>query len=126
MATDDILHALGGKAANFLDLSGGASSEQIIEILNMMMTLPQIKVILINIFAGNFRCEKISDSFALYAKHLPITKPVYIRMHGSGSTEAKQKLKEIGSGMLHIVDDINVACEKAVEVAEIDELYDAL
>jgi len=88
MATNDLLIEHGGKAANFLDLSGSATHDQVIEIIHMMMTLDKIKVITINVWAGIFRCEQIGDSLALYAKFFPINKPVLVRLCGAGAEAA--------------------------------------
>ncbi len=105
MATMDIIKYCGGSPANFLDVGGGASAEQIEEALKIIVSDSSVKAIFINIFGGILRCDRLATGVVAAAKKINIKIPIVIRMEGTNVDEGKKILAEsgikflIGNGM---------------------------
>ncbi|MBI5178314.1 MAG: ADP-forming succinate--CoA ligase subunit beta [Nitrospinae bacterium] len=105
MATMDIIKHSGGEPANFLDVGGGASAEQIEEALKIIVADKAVKAIFINIFGGILRCDRLANGVVAAAKKIHISIPIIIRMEGTNVDEGKKILAEsglkfiIGNGM---------------------------
>ncbi len=105
MATMDIIKYSGGEPANFLDVGGGASAEQIEEALKIIVSDKTTKAIFINIFGGILRCDRLANGVVSAAKKIHIDIPIVIRMEGTNVEEGNRILQEsglnfiIGNGM---------------------------
>jgi len=105
MATMDIIKYSGGDPANFLDVGGGASAEQIEEALKIIVSDKSTKAIFINIFGGILRCDRLANGVVSAAKKIDIDIPIVIRMEGTNVEEGNRILQEsglnfiIGNGM---------------------------
>ncbi len=105
MATMDIIKYCGGAPANFLDVGGSASAEQIEEALKIIISDPSVKAIFINIFGGILRCDRLATGVVTAAKKINIKIPIVIRMEGTNVEEGRRILAEsglkflIGNGM---------------------------
>jgi len=99
MATVDMLHLRGGKAANFLDVGGGASQEQVEAALQMIVAEPKVKGILINIFGGIMNCETLALGIQMAAKSLKKNIPIVVRMEGTNVEKGKEILATSGVAM---------------------------
>lgn len=105
MATMDIIKHSGGEPANFLDVGGGASAEQIEEALKIIVSDKSVKAIFINIFGGILRCDRLANGVVAAARKIHIQIPIVIRMEGTNVDEGKKILAEsglkfiIGNGM---------------------------
>ena len=75
MATMDLIQAYGGKPANFLDVGGGASKEKVAEGFKIILSDPQVKAILVNIFGGIMNCETLADGIIAAANELGVQSP---------------------------------------------------
>jgi len=118
MATMDIIKLKGGDPANFLDVGGGASEEQVQKAFELLNADPNVKTIMVNIFGGIMRCDVIAMGIINAVQNIGLKIPIVLRMKGTNVEEAR-KLVE-GSGIKMIVtDDLEDAAEKAVNVAEI-------
>lgn len=100
MATMDLIKLNGGNPANFLDVGGAANAETIEAGFRMILQDPEVKVILINVFGGIVRCDRIAQGVInAYKSFGEIKTPVIVRMQGTNAAEAKQILDNSG---LHI------------------------
>jgi succinyl-CoA synthetase beta subunit len=124
MATMDIIKLKGGDPANFLDVGGGATEEQVQKAFELLNADPNVKTILVNIFGGIMRCDVIAMGIINAVQNIGLQIPIILRMKGTNVEEAK-KLVE-GSGIKMIVtDDLDDAAAKAVSVADIVNTADA-
>jgi succinyl-CoA synthetase beta subunit len=116
MATMDIIKIAGGEPANFLDVGGGANAEQIRNAFKILMSDPNVKAVLINIFGGILRCDVLAQGVIAAVRELGVPVPIVIRMEGTNVDEGKRLLKE--SGMkLTTADSMDEAAKKVVELA---------
>ncbi|MHA2031896.1 MAG: ADP-forming succinate--CoA ligase subunit beta [Candidatus Kariarchaeaceae archaeon] len=111
MATLDVLDYYGGKAANFLDVGGGASMERMEKALDITMTKNPKKII-INIFGGITKCDEIAEGIITFRKKKGITIPMVVRMIGTNEMEAKKILEENG---IFCMDSMEAAIKKVIE-----------
>jgi succinyl-CoA synthetase beta subunit len=115
MATLDLVSLCGGEPANFLDMGGGASTERILAALKIVLSNPQVKVILVNILGGITLCDEVARGIVAVRKQLGTSKPIAIRIVGTNEAEGKRILAEAG---LPFFDSIEEAALMAVEFAE--------
>jgi len=118
MATMDIIKLHGGSPANFLDVGGGATEQQVIAAFQIITSDPNVKSILVNIFGGIMRCDVIALGIVNAAKTLGLKLPVVIRLQG---TNAEQGQRIIDASGLRLIgtDDLDEAAEQAVKIAQI-------
>lgn len=96
MATMDMIKLAGGEPANFLDVGGGASKETVENGFRIIMSDPNVKAILINVFGGIVRCDRIAGGVIEAAKNLHINIPVVVRLAGTNAEVAKKMLDDSG------------------------------
>jgi succinyl-CoA synthetase beta subunit len=113
MATMDIIQYYGGKPANFLDVGGGASEEKVAEGFKIILSDPQVKAILVNIFGGIMNCATLAAGIIAAAGELQIHVPLIVRMEGTNVEKGKQLLKDSGMNIL-IADSLEEAAQRAV------------
>lgn len=83
MATMDIIKHYGGEPANFLDVGGSASEEQVTEAFRIITSDPRVKAILVNIFGGIMKCDVIANGVVNAAKKLGLKVPLIVRLEGN-------------------------------------------
>jgi succinyl-CoA synthetase beta subunit len=116
MATMDIIKYAGGSPANFLDVGGGASAEQIRNAFRILISDKNVKAVLINIFGGILRCDTRATGVVGAARELNIQIPIVVRMEGTNVELGRQILA--GSGLnFTVADDMKDAAEKVVGLA---------
>jgi succinyl-CoA synthetase beta subunit len=118
MATLDAIHLQGGKPANFLDVGGGATADQMASALNIVLSNPQVEVVFINILGGITRCDEIAKGILEAKKRVGFTKPMVIRLVGTNETEGRRILTEAG---VHVLDSMEEAAKKAVEIVKLKD-----
>jgi succinyl-CoA synthetase beta subunit len=116
MTTMDILHLLGGKAANFLDVGGGADTERIAGALKLILTDPAVKVIFINIFGGILRCDIFARGLLEAVRQAEARVPLVVRLIGTNQEEGKRILNDSGLSFT-VDDDLESAAARAVAIA---------
>src|SRR3990170_925174 len=94
MATMDIIKLAGGEPANFLDVGGGASPEQIEHAFRILSSDPSVKAVFINVFGGILRCDRLAGGVIAAVKKLGLEMPVVVRMEGTNVELGKKKLAE--------------------------------
>jgi succinyl-CoA synthetase beta subunit len=116
MATMDIIKLAGGEPANFLDVGGGASVEQIRNAFKILMSDKSVKAVLINIFGGILRCDVLAEGVIAAVQELKVPVPIVIRMEGTNVERGKQMLRESGLNFT-TADTMSEAAEKVVKLA---------
>ena len=96
MATMDIIKLAGGSPANFLDVGGGASAEQVENAFRILLADENVKVVLINIFGGILRCDRVATGIVEAAKKVELKLPMIVRLEGTNVEEGRKILKESG------------------------------
>jgi succinyl-CoA synthetase beta subunit len=96
MATMDMIQQSGGSPANFLDVGGGANPHRIANAFRIMLSDPNVKAVLINIFGGIVRCDKVADGILQALKSIKVELPVIIRLDGANADEGIAALKSSG------------------------------
>ncbi|MFZ4615174.1 MAG: ADP-forming succinate--CoA ligase subunit beta [Rectinemataceae bacterium] len=99
MATMDAIKAAGAVPANFLDVGGGANAEKIANAFRILLSDPNIKGILINIFGGILRCDTLANGVVQAAKATQLSVPLVVRMEGTNVEEGRRILRESGLPM---------------------------
>lgn len=117
MATMDIIKYAGGRPANFLDVGGGASAEQIKNAFRILLSDRSVKAVLINIFGGILRCDTLANGVVSAARELGIKIPVVIRMEGTNVELGQKILTESGFNFT-VADGMKDAAEKVVRLAQ--------
>jgi succinyl-CoA synthetase beta subunit len=116
MATMDIIKYAGGSPANFLDVGGGASAEQVKNAFRILLSDKHVKAVLINIFGGILRCDTLATGVVAAARDLNIQVPIVVRMEGTNVDLGRKIL--IDSGLNFTVGaDMRDAAEKVVKLA---------
>src|SRR5689334_25900 len=116
MATMDIIKFYGGEPANFLDVGGGATEEQVTEAFKILIADKKVKAILVNIFGGIMKCDVIAEGIINAAKTVKLSVPLVVRLEGTNVEQGKQLLKESGIELI-AADDLADAAQKVVEAA---------
>jgi succinyl-CoA synthetase beta subunit len=96
MATMDIIKHHGGTPANFLDVGGGATKEQVTKAFKMILTSPKVKGIFVNIFGGIMRCDVIAEGVVAATRELGLKVPLVVRLEGTNVEEGKRILATSG------------------------------
>jgi succinyl-CoA synthetase beta subunit len=96
MATMDIIKIAGGEPANFLDVGGGASAEQVENAFRILLSDTNVKVVLINIFGGILRCDRVASGIVEAAKRIEMKLPMVVRLEGTNVDEGRRILKDSG------------------------------
>ena len=116
MATMDIIKLSGGEPANFLDVGGTASSETVKNGFRIILSDENVKAILINIFGGIVRCDRVANGVVQAVKELGLNVPVVVRLEGTNATEAQKILSESGVSIIPAM-GMKDAAEKVVIAA---------
>ena len=117
MATMDIIKYAGGSPANFLDVGGGASKDQIKSAFGILLADPAVKAVLINIFGGILRCDMLAAGVVDATRELNVKAPIVIRMEGTNVKEGRRILKDSGLNFT-VAEDMKDAAEKVVALAK--------
>jgi len=115
MATMDIIKLKGGQPANFLDVGGGATKERVAEALKIILSDPDVKGILVNIFGGIVRCDLIAEGVIAAIKEVGIEDPVVVRLEGTNAAEGRALLDNSGLSLTS-ASDLGDAAEKIVAI----------
>ena len=114
MATMDIIKLNGGEPANFLDIGGGAQAEKVTAALRIILSDPQVKAVLINIFGGITRCDDVAWGIVSALGDAPMKVPMVVRLVGTNEVEGRQILAEAN---MMTAETLLEAAQKAVAAA---------
>jgi succinyl-CoA synthetase beta subunit len=115
MTTMDLIKMAGGEPANFLDVGGSAPPERIEQAFRILTSDPNVKCILINIFGGVLRCDRVSAGLIQAATHMEMKLPMVVRLQGTNVEEARRMLQESGLRFT-VADGLYEAAQKAVSL----------
>jgi succinyl-CoA synthetase beta subunit len=115
MATMDMIQLSGGSPANFLDVGGGANVTRIANAFRIMMSDPNVKAVLINIFGGIVRCDKVADGIVEALKGVEVTVPVIVRLDGTNAKEGVKTLENSGMSF-RVATNFEAAAKLVTEV----------
>jgi len=116
MSTMDLVKLHGGEPANFLDVGGGADVNQVTEAFRIILSDPNVKAILVNIFGGIMRCTTIATALVEASKTVGFTVPLVVRLEGTEVEEGKKILAESGTAII-TADGLTDAAQKVVAAA---------
>ena len=111
MATMDVIQQVGSAPANFLDVGGGGSEEQVAEAFKLIVSDPDVKKVLINVFGGILRCDVVAGGVVSAYKEIDVKVPIVVRMTGTNAEEGSQILRESGIPVT-VAADLNEAAAK--------------
>ena len=113
MSTMDIIKLHGGEPANFLDVGGGATAEQVSEGFRIILSDPEVKAIFVNIFGGIMRCDFIAEGIIGAAKEIELDVPLIVRLAGTNVDLGKKMLTESGLDLI-TANDMDSGARKSV------------
>jgi succinyl-CoA synthetase beta subunit len=117
MATMDIIKLAGGSPANFLDVGGGANTEQITHAMEILLSDKNVKAVLINIFGGILRVDRLAEGLVAAARATHFSLPLVLRLEGTNVEQGRKILAESGL-KYHLAGTMREAAERAVAAAE--------
>ncbi len=116
MSTMDIIKLHGGEPANFLDVGGGADTEQVTEAFRILLDDPNVKAVLVNIFGGIMRCTTIAEAIVEAYKSVGFNVPLVVRLEGTQVEQGREILANSGVDII-AADGLTDAAKKVVEAA---------
>ena len=116
MATMDIIKLAGGSPANFLDVGGGATAEQVENAFRILLSDTHVEAVLINIFGGIMRCDVVAAGVVEAAKKIGVEVPIVVRLEGTNVEQGQQILRDSGLNFI-VADGMKDAAEKVVTAA---------
>ena len=118
MATMDLVKHYGGEPANFLDIGGSSNPEKVLTAMRIILTDPNVKAILINIFGGITRCDDVATGIVSAFKELNPEVPVVTRLTGTNEAAGRKILKEV---KLDSAPTLDAVVQKAISMAGLEE-----
>ena len=116
MATMDVIKLHGGKPANFLDVGGGATAERVTAAFELILSNPNVRAILVNIFGGIVRCDVIAEGVMAAVKNVGVKVPVVVRLEGTNAKQAREMLAQSGLAVVP-AEGLTDAAKKVVAAA---------
>jgi|688.fasta_scaffold01326_35 succinyl-CoA synthetase beta subunit len=117
MSTMDIIKYHGGEPANFLDVGGGANKDQVTEAFRILLSDPNVKAVLVNIFGGIMKCDTIANAILAAYKEVGFHVPLVVRLEGTNVAEGKKILQESGLKII-AAEGLTDAAKKVVAAAK--------
>lgn len=117
MSTMDLIKYHGGEPANFLDVGGGASKEQVLEGFRILLASPRVKAVLVNIFGGIMKCDIIASALLAAYGELDFRVPLVVRLEGTNVEAGRKMIEESGRNIITAM-GLTDAAEKVVAAAK--------
>jgi succinyl-CoA synthetase beta subunit len=117
MSTLDVVAQAGGRAANFLDIGGGASAEKMATSLQVILSDPSVRCVFINIFGGITRCDVVAEGILEALKQVEAKVPIVVRLDGTNAEEGRRILAEAAHPRIVPVATMDAAAEEAARLA---------
>jgi succinyl-CoA synthetase beta subunit len=117
MATMDLIKAAGAEPANFLDVGGGASADMVANGFRIILSDPRVKGVLINIFGGILRCDRLAEGVIAAVKEVKVQVPIIIRLEGTNVEEGRKLLAESGLTFT-VATDMRDAAQKVAALVQ--------
>lgn len=119
MATMDLVKYYGGDPANFLDIGGSSNPQKVLTAMRIILSNPNIRSILINIFGGITRCDDVANGIILAYEELKPEIPIVVRLTGTNEAQARKILKQVNLKSAETLDDV---VKEAIRLADLDEI----
>ena len=117
MSTLDVVNQVGGSAANFLDIGGGANADVMANALEVINHDPKVRSILVNIFGGIVRCDEVARGILAALDRVELSSPIVLRLDGTNAEQAREIIAERASEQILSEPTMLSAARRAVEVA---------
>ena len=117
MSTLDVVAQAGGRAANFLDIGGGASAEKMATSLQVILSDPSVRCVFINIFGGITRCDVVAEGILEALTQVDATVPIVVRLDGTNAEDGRRILAEAAHPKIVPVATMDAAAEEAARLA---------
>jgi succinyl-CoA synthetase beta subunit len=117
MSTLDVVAQAGGRAANFLDVGGGASAEKMATSLQVILSDPSVRCVFINIFGGITRCDVVANGILEALGKVEATVPIVVRLDGTNAEEGRRILAEAAHPLIVPVATMDAAAQEAARLA---------
>jgi succinyl-CoA synthetase beta subunit len=118
MSTLDLVALHGGAPANFLDAGGGSKAEAITAAVEVIISDPNVKAVLFNIFGGTTRCDEVARGLIQAFEQIKPTIPFVVRLDGTNGDEGRALLSEAALPNVHAVSTMDEAAQRVVELAQ--------
>jgi succinyl-CoA synthetase beta subunit len=118
MATMDIIKLHGASPANFLDVGGGADKEQVTEAFRILLSDPNVKAVLVNIFGGIARCSTIADAIVAASQEIGFEIPLVVRLEGTEVEEGRRILEESDVDIITATDLTDAATKVVAAISD--------
>jgi succinyl-CoA synthetase beta subunit len=117
MSTLDVVAQAGARAANFLDVGGGASADQMAMSLEVVLSDPSVRVVLVNIFGGITRCDLVAQGILDALKRVDARVPIVVRLDGTNAADGRRILAEAAHPRIVPAANMIEAAEEAADLA---------
>ena len=118
MSTLDVVALAGGSPANFLDAGGGSQADEVVTALEVLLSDPKVKVLLINIFGGITRCDEVAEGLLTAVDRLGTSLPIVVRLDGTNEEEGRRIISEKAPDNVVTEATMLSAAERAVALAK--------
>jgi succinyl-CoA synthetase beta subunit len=117
MSTLDVVAGAGGKPANFLDVGGGAQADEIVTAMEVLLSDPDVRAVLFNVFGGITRCDEVARGILTALERLDVRVPMVVRLDGTNDVEGRQLLADAAPPNVHVEETMLGAAERVVALA---------
>jgi succinyl-CoA synthetase beta subunit len=118
MSTLDVVALVGGRPANFLDAGGGSKADEVVTALEVLLSDPKVRVLLVNIFGGITRCDEVAEGLLTALDRLGATLPIVVRLDGTNEEEGRRIIAERAPDNVVVEATMLSAARRAVELAK--------
>jgi succinyl-CoA synthetase beta subunit len=118
MSTLDVVALAGGRPANFLDAGGGSKADDVVTALEVLLSDPKVKVLLVNIFGGITRCDEVAEGLLTALARLGVTLPIVVRLDGTNEEEGRAIIAERAPDNVVVEPTMLSAARRAVDLAK--------
>ena len=117
MSTLDVVAGAGGKPANFLDVGGGAQADEIVTAMEVLLSDPNVRAVLFNVFGGITRCDEVARGILTALDQLDVKVPMVVRLDGTNDVEGRRLLADAAPPNVYVEETMLGAAERVVELA---------
>jgi succinyl-CoA synthetase beta subunit len=117
MSTLDVVAGAGGEPANFLDVGGGAQADEIVTAMEVLLSDPNVRAVLFNVFGGITRCDEVARGILTALERLDVKVPMVVRLDGTNDVEGRQLLADAAPPNVYVEQTMLGAAERVVELA---------
>ena len=118
MSTLDVVALAGGRPANFLDAGGGSKADEVVTALEVLLSDPKVKALLVNIFGGITRCDEVAEGLLTALERLGATLPIVVRLDGTNEEEGRRIIADRAPANVVVEKTMLSAARRAVELAK--------